>query len=298
MADGADRAEGVQLPRVQRRVLVGTGAFGSVYKGVDELTGRMVAVKVLHVTSSAGGQTEAAVMREIAVMRGLPPHPNIVRYIGAELCGGGVAGEQLPGNGVAPAAPRGVLIWMEYVAGGSLLALLHEYGALTEQMAARYARQVAAGLAFLHSHRIVHRDVKGANLLVTPDGTVKLADFGHARELLRTMADTVVGTACFMAPEVVKGTGHDESSDVWSFGCTVVEMLLGRPPFSRFGTPWAALFHVAGLAAFPGDELPPDATPACRALLLRCLSVDPAARPSAAELSGHTWLGTSEDVPR
>lgn len=104
------------------------------------------------------------------------------------------------------------------------------------------------------------------------------------------MADTVVGTACFMAPEVVKGTGHDESSDVWSFGCTVVEMLQGRPPFSQFSTPWAALFHVAELTVFPDSQLPTSASTVCCTLLLACLRVDAHTRPSCAELSGYEWL--------
>eukprot|EP01062_Namystynia_karyoxenos_P053835 TRINITY_DN43820_c0_g1_i1.p1 TRINITY_DN43820_c0_g1~~TRINITY_DN43820_c0_g1_i1.p1 ORF type:complete len:661 (+),score=137.54 TRINITY_DN43820_c0_g1_i1:123-1985(+) len=282
------------LPVVRRRVMVGRGGFGTVYRGVDELTNAMVAIK--EVTVSAGEQD--SMVREVDVMRRLPQNPHIVRYLGAEVDESRGGGRAADGAAAAQGPPvQVVLIYMEYVSGGSLQQILRESGAFSEPVAARYVRQVVLGLAFLHSERIAHRDIKCANLLVTSEGQVKLADFGHAKELVRTMADTVAGTACFMAPEVVKGTGHDESSDIWSLGCTIIEMLQGKPPFSQFSTPWAALFHVAGLTEWPDEELPPGASAPAREFLAACLVPDPKGRAPAAQLLDYQWVRGAEPVP-
>ena len=140
-------------------------------------------------------------------------------------------------------------IFMEYVSGGSVSALLHKFGNFNERVIRLYTEQILSGLDYLHSHRIMHRDIKGANILVDHAGICKLADFGASKRLdMLTNAEgdrSLKGTPYWMAPEVVKQTGHGRQADIWSVGCTIIEMATGKPPFSQFTTHVAVLFHIA-----------------------------------------------------
>jgi len=127
-------------------------------------------------------------------------------------------------------------IFLEYISGGSIFILLKKYWKFNETLTRIYAKHILEGLEYLHSFGIVHRDIKGANVLVGNDGVCKLADFGGAKFLLSD--DTVQhinenmfqGTIQWTAPEVLRGEGYSWFSDIWSVGCTVIEMLTGSPP--------------------------------------------------------------------
>eukprot|EP00658_Telonema_sp_P-2_P034168 TRINITY_DN24964_c0_g1_i1.p1 TRINITY_DN24964_c0_g1~~TRINITY_DN24964_c0_g1_i1.p1 ORF type:complete len:228 (+),score=41.78 TRINITY_DN24964_c0_g1_i1:59-742(+) len=142
---------------------------------------------------------------------------------------------------------------------------------------------------YLHDRKIAHRDLKGDNLLLETDGTVKLADFGTAKELA-TQAMSVAGTAYFMAPEVIKGIGHGIEADVWSVGCCVIEMLTGKPPFSDLKNQYAIMMRIAESDTSLDDMFPPNASPAVLHFLRRCVVRDPSQRATCSELLREDWI--------
>lgn len=256
-----------------RKELIGKGSFGIVYRAMDLDTNHLIAVKEVSIApGSVRAEQLATIRKEIALLEKLD-HPNIVRYLG----------EQWDGL-------QCLRIFMEYVPGGSISSTLRSFGRLEEHQAARFSQQILSGLAYLHSLKIAHRDLKGDNLLMEVDGRVKLADFGTAKEFAtKNEAQTVAGTAFFMAPEVIKGAGHGVEADIWSFGCCVVEMLTGKPPFSTFGNQYAIMMHVADMKedAFP---MPQNLSDKAVQFLGCCMRKDPTKRLSASELLCHPWI--------
>ncbi|VAH31086.1 unnamed protein product [Triticum turgidum subsp. durum] len=130
-------------------------------------------------------------------------------------------------------------IYLEYVHPGSINKYVKQhYGAITESVIRNFTRHILRGLAFLHGQKIMHRDIKGANLLVDINGVVKLADFGMAKHLSSAAPNlSLKGTPYWMAPEMVQATlakdvGYDLAVDIWSLGCTIIEMFDGKPPWS------------------------------------------------------------------
>ena len=214
-----------------------------------------------------------------------------------------------------------MLIFLEYVPGGSIASLLAKFGAFSEQVVRVYTRQILAGLAYLHARGIVHRDVKGANILVDTGSGVKLADFGASKRIegLATMGaagggagasgasgggapgaggacNSIRGTPYWMAPEVIKGAGHGRAADVWSVGCTVVEMLSGRPPWSdAYAAPMAAMFHIASSKDPP--PLPEGLSAQARDFLMRCFQRAPRERATAEELLRHPFVAEAAPAP-
>ena len=174
-------------------------------------------------------------------------------------------------------------LMLEYAENGSLLKLVKTLGKLPEELACVYVREVLEALAYLHGEGVIHRDLKAANILLNKAGSVKLADFGVAA----VMGDadkhfTVVGSPYWMAPEVIEATGHSTLSDVWSLGCTVVELLTGEPP--NFGlNPMTAMFKIVQEPA----PIPPGVSAPMHAFLEACFQKDPARRPPARDLLAH-----------
>ena len=134
---------------------------------------------------------------------------------------------------------------MEYVENGSLDALIKKFGKFPEPLVATYVQQVLLGLDYLHSQGVIHRDIKGGNILTTKDGIVKLADFGVATNLTESeKSNSVVGTPYWMAPEVIEISGQITSAcDIWSLGCTVIELLTTNPPYSNLN-PCSAMIKI------------------------------------------------------
>jgi serine/threonine protein kinase len=205
----------------------------------------------------------------------------------------------------------GRYIVMEFVENGSLASIVKRYGRLPESLTGMYTLQVLEGLHYLHDQGVIHRDIKGANILVSTNGQVKLADFGVATKLesgLDSGAGTVVGTPYrmapeperlpsvrerppsrgryWMAPEIIQLSGFSAASDVWSVGCTVIELISAKPPFFDL-PPMSALFRIVN---DPHPPIPEGTSPALTDFLLLCFRRDTAQRPSARALQTHPWL--------
>jgi mitogen-activated protein kinase kinase kinase ANP1 len=194
-------------------------------------TGSLFAVKKLVLDGAPQSQV-SALQREISVLQKLK-HENIVRYLGTER------------------AKRVLCIFLEYVPGGSISSMLNEFGAFPESLIRRYTKQILRGVCYLHSRNIVHRDIKGANVLISDVGRVKLADFGCSKQLagLRTNSldeslKALRGSVPWMAPEVIRQTGHSCEADMWSVGATVLEMVTAQHPWPDFQVVFFSFFNV------------------------------------------------------
>jgi mitogen-activated protein kinase kinase kinase len=260
--------------------MIGQGSFGSVYLALHAVTGELLAVKQVETPSpGANSQSDSrkksmidALKREISLLRDLR-HPNIVQYLG---CGSSV--EYLN-------------IFLEYVAGGSVQTMLNSYGALPEPLIRSFVRQILNGLSYLHNRDIIHRDIKGANILVDNKGTIKISDFGISKKLEATNIlngannnkhrPSLQGSVFWMAPEVVKQTSYTRKADIWSLGCLVVEMMTGQHPFPDC-TQLQAIFKIGGAKATP--TIPDNASEEARQFLAQTFEIDHNKRPSADDL--------------
>ncbi|WP_314171813.1 serine/threonine-protein kinase [Streptomyces winkii] len=246
--------------------LLGRGAMGEVWRAEDTALGREVAVKLL--LEQVAMDNAAERFRHEAQTAARLNHPNVVAVYDFDEEDG-----------------RAYLV-MELVPGRSLRHELAARGALDIDEVRRTGAQAAAGLAAAHAHGVVHRDVKPGNLLLTADGTVKVADFGIARAAMEagssmTTTGAVLGTGNYLAPERGMGRDAEPASDVYALGCVLYEMLCGRPPFT--GDPAAVVYqHVDQPPQHPA-ELRPDVPAALAASVLGMLAKDPAARPTAGE---------------
>uniref|UniRef100_A0A3P9LYB2 Mitogen-activated protein kinase kinase kinase 2 n=1 Tax=Oryzias latipes TaxID=8090 RepID=A0A3P9LYB2_ORYLA len=256
--------------------LLGQGAFGRVYLCYDADTGRELAVKQVQFDpeSPETSKEVSALECEIQLLKNLC-HERIVQYYGC----------------LRDTMERTLSIFMEHMPGGSIKDQLKSYGALTENVTRRYTRQILEGVSYLHSNMIVHRDIKGANILRDSVGNVKLGDFGASRRLQTiclsgTGIKSVTGTPYWMSPEVISGEGYGRKADIWSVGCTVVEMLTQRPPWAEFEA-MAAIFKIATQPTNP--ELPVHVSDHCREFLRR-IFVETKQRPSADELLRHIFV--------
>ncbi|RKF62358.1 Cytokinesis protein sepH [Erysiphe neolycopersici] len=256
---------------------LGKGAFGSVYKAFNWRTGEAVAVKQIKLGDLPKGELRM-IEAEIDLLKNLN-HDNIVKYLGfvkSSDC---------------------LNIILEYCENGSLHSICKSYGKFPENLVGIYMGQVLLGLQYLHDQGVIHRDIKGANILTTKDGKVKLADFGVSTSTLAG-ADKeaqVVGTPYWMAPEIIQLSGATPASDIWSLGCTVIELLEGKPPYYKLA-PMPALFAIVNDDHPP---LPEGVSPAARDFLIQCFQKDPNLRVSARKLLKHAWIMSSKrtDAP-
>lgn len=157
------------------------------------------------------------------------------------------------------------LMVYRYCENGSLHSIAKNFGRFPENLVGLYMSQVLHGLLYLHEQGVIHRDIKGANILTTKEGLVKLADFGVASRTTGLSESSVVGTPYWMAPEVIELSGATTASDIWSLGCTVIELLEGKPPYHNM-QPMPALFRIVN------DDHPPfsqGASPVCLFWFLR-----------------------------
>ncbi|CAJ1020885.1 Protein tyrosine kinase/Protein kinase domain/Fungal protein kinase, putative [Leishmania lindenbergi] len=258
-------------------VPLGQGSYGKVFRAWDEVTGCYLAAKELSLDlSKAHNVAVREVLQEYTVLTELS-HPNIVRVVAFMVM------------------KESARIYMEWIPSGSLQDVLrhHPRGALRENVVRRYARDVVTGLTYLHSRGVIHRDVKPANMLLSSDGTVKLTDFGTSLVLNgnnRTLeSNAITGTAAYMAPECVQGT-YSSASDIWSFGCSLVQLLTGNAPWynAEAGSspePIALLFKIGCLNDTTHLERPHDV-----------LMEAPAATPTPSEVSASPSAATSPNI--
>ncbi|GJE90806.1 Pkinase-domain-containing protein [Phanerochaete sordida] len=260
--------------------LIGSGSFGKVYLGMDAATGLLMAVKQVELPSQTAPNAERkqsmlnALEREIELLKELQ-HENIVQYLSS--C---VDEDHLN-------------IFLEYVPGGSVTSLLRNYGAFEETLVRNWVRQILLGLNYLHSRDIIHRDIKGANMLVDNKGGIKISDFGISKKVednlmpgTRAHRPSLQGSVFWMAPEVVKQTAYTQKADIWSIGCLIVEMLTGEHPFPQLSQ-MQAIFKL-GMSAKP--TIPADISAEAENFLKLTFELDHETRPSAAELLKHPWI--------
>ncbi|EXJ86026.1 STE/STE11/CDC15 protein kinase [Capronia coronata CBS 617.96] len=245
---------------------LGKGAFGSVYRALNWGTGETVAVKQIKLADLPKSELRV-IMLEIDLLKNLD-HPNIVKYHGFVK------------------TPETLNIILEYCENGSLHSISKNFGRFPENLVALYMSQVLQGLVYLHEQGVIHRDIKGANILTTKQGLVKLADFGVASRTTGLHESSVVGTPYWMAPEVIELTGATTASDIWSLGCTVIELLDGKPPYHTL-QPMPALFRIVNDDHPP---LPQGASPSVLDFLMQCFQKDPNLRVSARKLLRHPWI--------
>ena len=245
---------------------LGKGAFGAVYRALNWNTGETVAVKQIKLGDLPKSELRV-IMLEIDLLKNLD-HANIVKY-----------------NGFVK-TPETLNIILEYCENGSLHSIAKNFGRFPENLVGLYMSQVLQGLLYLHDQGVVHRDIKGANILTTKHGLVKLADFGVASKTTNLHESSVVGTPYWMAPEVIELTGSTTSSDIWSVGCTVIELLDGKPPYHAL-QPMQALFRIVNDDHPP---LPQGASPLVIDFLMQCFQKDPNLRVSAKKLLRHPWI--------
>ncbi|KAH7538075.1 hypothetical protein FEM48_Zijuj03G0160600 [Ziziphus jujuba var. spinosa] len=268
------RAENPASPgsRWKKGKLLGRGTFGHVYVGFNSENGEMCAMKEVTLFSDDAKSKESAkqLMQEIALLSRLR-HPNIVQYYGSETVG------------------DKIYIYLEYVSGGSIYKLLQDYGQFGELAIRSYTQQILSGLAYLHAKNTVHRDIKGANILVDPNGRVKLADFGMAKHISgQSCPLSFKGSPYWMAPEVIKNSnGCNLAVDIWSLGCTVLEMATTKPPWSQYEG-IAAMFKIGNSKEQPAipDHLSADG----KDFVIQCLQRNPLDRPTAAKLLDHPFV--------
>ena len=292
---------------------IGRGSFSSVYLTMNATTGELVAMKKLarpELPDGPGAERakkayDSAVKtfyREIEVVSNLR-HPHVVGYLGVEI-------NPLKGD---------ISIFMEYTPTGSLSTLLSAFGPLNSTIVSTYTRQLLLGLSFLHHCGIAHRDIKGGNVLVSEDTikstsggsssdngvTLKLADFGSSRDLYKeggnsTVRTAKLGTPLWSAPEVIRnevqGSSNWQKADIWSLGCTVIEMTTAKPPwYDKFENTNAALMCIAS----PTSNLPfPNSLSSVgKDFLASCIDSDAAARLSPQQLLHHPFVAKPHSAP-
>ncbi len=268
-----------ELGEWRRGEIIGQGAYGRVYMGLNLETGEMMAVK--QVATNSDPQELQDLQDEINVMKTLS-HEHIVRYLGAQW----------------DDKTRELFIFTEWVPAGSLVDILKKFGRLTETIARTYTHQILLGLQYLHNNDVIHLDIKPGNVLIDDIGTVKLADFGAARQL--TTGQSISrkeeleyrGTPYFMAPEMIKQEKQGRKADIWSVGGTVLNMFTGNPPWSSLGidTAMTLMFHIANAMEPPRNEYPDQSSDALVEFLDACFDFDEGRRPGTDTLLGYDFI--------
>uniref|UniRef100_A0A9R1SD00 non-specific serine/threonine protein kinase n=2 Tax=Cyprinus carpio TaxID=7962 RepID=A0A9R1SD00_CYPCA len=246
--------------------VIGEGSFGRVYKGRRKFSGQVVALKFIPKVGRSEKDLRS-LKREIDIMRGLK-HPNIVLLLDSFE------------------TEREVVVVTEY-AEGELFQILEDDGSLPENQVREIACQLVSALYYLHSHRILHRDMKPQNILLGKGGVVKLCDFGFARAMsVSTLVLTSIkGTPLYMSPELVEEKPYDHSADLWSLGCILYELHTGAPPFYT-----NSIFQLVQLIVRDPVKWPENMSQDCLSFLKGLLMKDPEKRLSWPDLLHHPFV--------
>ncbi|NWX12565.1 STK36 kinase, partial [Aegotheles bennettii] len=246
--------------------VIGEGSFGRVYKGRRKRSAQVVALKFIPKVGRSEKELKN-LQQEIEVMRGLH-HPNIIQMLDSFE------------------TDKEVVVVTDY-AEGELFQILEDDGSLPEDQVQTIAAQLVSALYYLHSHRILHRDMKPQNILLGKDGVVKLCDFGFARAMsIHTMVLTSIkGTPLYMSPELVEERPYDHTADLWSMGCILYELFVGTPPFYT-----SSIFQLVSLITKDPIKWPVAISPAFKSFLQGLLMKDPCQRLSWPELLSHPFI--------
>uniref|UniRef100_A0A1A8KJ78 non-specific serine/threonine protein kinase n=1 Tax=Nothobranchius kuhntae TaxID=321403 RepID=A0A1A8KJ78_NOTKU len=265
---------------------LGDGAFGKVFKGRHVKTGQLAAIKVMDVT----GDEEEEIKAEINMLKKYSHHRNIATYYGAFI-------KKNP-----PGMDDQLWLVMEFCGAGSVTDLIKNTkgNSLKEEWIAYICREILRGLTHLHQHKVIHRDIKGQNVLLTENAEVKLVDFGVSAQLDRTVGrrNTFIGTPYWMAPEVVmcetsKDRPYDYKADIWSLGVTLIELAQVEPPNHEMN-PMRVLLKIA--KADPPTLMQPSRwSPEFTDFLKRCLDKNVDNRWGAARLLQHSFVSAVTD---
>ena len=253
--------------RYELQELIGGGGMADVYKAQDKLLDRAVAVKILHQQYANDAEFVEKFRREATAAAKLA-HPNIVNIYDVGEDGGSQ------------------YIVMEYVSGPTLKEVIQQKGCLEPIEAVRIAKEIASALESAHRNNLVHCDIKPHNILVMPDGHIKVTDFGIARAVsasTMTYSGSVMGSVHYFSPEQAKGTVITTKSDVYSLGVVLYEMLTGQLPFNGETSVSIALKHLQE-EPLPIRQLNPSIPPVLEAIVQKAMSKDPADRPNSTEL--------------
>ncbi|KAF7723669.1 hypothetical protein EC973_001760 [Apophysomyces ossiformis] len=267
-----------------RGKLIGSGSYGRVYHALNIEAGELIAVKQVNLPMTKADMDNAklrekteALFREITLIGDLD-HENIVQYLGYDT-------DEDEGY---------IYIFLEYIPGGSISSCL-KFGKFEEPLVSFFTRQILQGIKYLHERGILHRDIKAANVLVDTTGVCKITDFGlskanHKEEIYDALSDNSAyrGTIYWMAPEVLTST-YSAKVDIWSLGCTVIEMLTGTHP-------WLNINQLAALYSIGQSQVPPipeGISEEARDFLNKCLLINPDERPTAAELLNHAFVSNN-----
>ncbi|KAJ7092639.1 kinase-like domain-containing protein [Mycena epipterygia] len=284
LPESPSTSEGPTTFKWVRGELIGRGTYGRVYLALNATTGEMIAVKQVEIPRTASDRNDS---RQVTVVQALKlesetlkvlDHPNIVQYLGFEE------------------TPANLSIFLEYVPGGSIGSCLLKHGKFDEEVTKSFTSQILAGLEYLHSKGILHRDLKSDNILVEMSGVCKISDFGISKRTDdHNDAHTAMqGTVFWMAPEVIntQKKGYNFKIDIWSIGCVVLEMWAGTRP-------WLGDELVAVMFKLFQSKLPPPVpdglvlTALAEDFRTKCFAINPEERPTAAELRKHPYLTLS-----
>ncbi|KAH3665645.1 hypothetical protein OGAPHI_003833 [Ogataea philodendri] len=263
---------------------IGQGSFGTVYLGLNGLTGELMAVKQvsLPTSSESSKMTMVNALKQELTLLKVMNHENIVRYLGSS------------------SDATNIYIFLEYIPGGSVSSMLTTYGPFEEPLVRNFITQVLIGLQYLHEEGIIHRDIKGANILIDIDGTVKISDFGISKKTTEVDEEgtqdyelskqkkraSLQGSVYWMAPEVVKQIAYTDKADIWSVGCLIVEMLTGKHPYPGFSQ-MQAIFRIGTLTL---PTIPREITDDCGDFLSMTFETDYKKRSSASRLLKHPFI--------
>ena len=218
--------------------------------------------------------------KEVNLLRNLN-HKNIVRFFQTDLS----------------TDMKSIDVILELVPGGSLKSILEKYGSLELDVIRNYSLQLLQGLNYLHQNRVIHRDLKSANILIASDGVLKVSDFGSSRKFEQndgTLCKSLRGSPYWMAPEVVARSLYTFSADIWSFGCVLIEMATGSPPWSNYANETIKVLQLI----LKEGSLPdiPNGNQMLSTIIEKCLDRNPLMRPSTEELLALEFFNLENDI--
>ena len=260
-------------------VKIGEGMYSKVYVAIDSSTGGMLAVKAISLNRMKETSVRfiTQIRKEVNILKQLN-HPNILKYYQTDI----------------DFESNEVYILVEYLAGGNLQSYITQFYPLPERVIMRISKDVITALKYLHSQNIIHRDLKSANILISAENrAVKISDFGLSKVVQSKHANIeFAGSPYWMAPEILNNSGYAFPADIWSFGCTLIEMLTGQAPWS------AKCKTTEQLVKFLNNNENTLEIPKCsnelKEVISMCLKRTPTDRPTAKELLDYDFFRMKE----